>query len=144
MSSKTTDELLKMLNSIQTVSDLEHFSETSDFDDSVQSFPEYIEKHMNKSGISLGQLIRDAQIQRNYGYQIMSGKRNPGRDKIIALCLALSLELEEVQHALIIAKEGILYPKCKRDSILIFCINKHLSVLETNGLLYDMGEPVLD
>lgn len=144
MSSKTTNELLKMLNSMQTITELEHFSETSNLNSPVQSFPEYIEEQMKKSGISAGQLIKNAHIQRNYGYQIINGKRKPGRDKIIALCLALSLDLNEIQHALILAREGILYPKCKRDSILIFCIHKHLSVLETNHLLYDMNETILN
>lgn len=144
MDSKTTDELLKILNSMETVSDLESFSEITSQNAEALSFPEYIEKKMKKSGMSLGQLIRSAQIQRNYGYQIMSGKRHPGRDKVIALCLALSLDLKETQHALTITKEGILYPKCTRDSIVIFCIHKHLSVMEANNLLYNMNEPLLE
>ena len=52
MSSKTTNELLKMLNSMQTITELEHFSETSNLNSPVQSFPEYIEEQMKKSGIS--------------------------------------------------------------------------------------------
>ena len=33
-------------------------------------------------------LISAAQIQRNYGYQILDGRRSPSRDKVISLCLA--------------------------------------------------------
>ena len=39
--------------------------------------------------------------------------------------------------------EGQLYPKKRRDSILIFSLNKRLSVLQTNELLLEMKEELL-
>ena len=143
MNPKTTNELLKILNSADTVSELEEFTKIAEQNTAIHSFPEYIADCLSRTGKSPSQLIQDAQIQRNYGYQILNGTKNPGRDKVMALCLALSLSLPEVQRALTLANEAVLYPKIRRDSVLIFCINKHLSVLDTNDLLYHINEKLL-
>jgi len=139
----TTDELLKRLNSIDSESALDNFTGNVAKMNPVISFPEYISNHLQQKNMTPAELIRNAQIQRNYGYQILNGTKHPGRDKIIALCLALALSLDEVQRALTIEKEGVLYPKNRRDSVLIFCINKHMCVLDTNELLYKTGEKTL-
>ena len=68
MSSKTTNELLKMLNSMQTITELEHFSETSNLNSPVQSFPEYIEN--KKNGIRIKNLLYHQDFE-----VILSGKR---------------------------------------------------------------------
>ena len=89
------------------------------------------------------ELIAASQIQRNYGYQILNGTRKPSRDKVLALCLALRLNLPDTGRALTLAQLGQLYPKKRRDSILIFSLNKRLSVLQTNELLLEMKEELL-
>lgn len=143
MSIPKTDELLKRLNNTSSISALDQYTrEIAKYRPSL-SFPQYINDCLCVSGMTPAQLIEKAQIQRNYGYQILSGAKNPGRNKIIALCLALSLSVDEVQRALTLAKEGILYPKNPRDSILIFCINERLSVADANLLLDSRGEAVL-
>lgn len=139
----TTNDLLKRLNSATSVSDLEKYNEETAQYSLVTSFTEYIEMYRKMTGISVAQLIADAEIQRNYGYQILNGTKKPGRNKVIALCLALKMSLEDTQRALTLAKEGILYPKNTRDSIIIFCINKKMSVMETNELLDEKAQELL-
>lgn len=143
MKAPSTHELLKRLNAIDSVTALEEFVEHTSQYHLQLTFPAYLEMRRKKAGITPAQLIESAQIQRNYGYQILNGAKHPGRNKIIALCLALKLPFEEVQRALTIAREGILYPKNPRDSILIFCINKGLSVIESNELLDIRREKLL-
>lgn len=144
MHPKTTDELLKVLNGISSVQELHTYTEATSTQTPAKTFDAYMAECMAAKGLSASELIHKAQIQRTYGYQILNGTKNPGRDKVIALCLALSLTLVETQRALTLAKEGILYPKCRRDSVIIFSINKGFSVLETNELLYNVEEPLLD
>ncbi len=143
MDSKSTDELLNILNAVNSVSDLKNYTISILQNTKSVTFPQYIEAHMSASGMTAAQLIEHAQLQRNYGYQILNGTRNAGRDKVIALCLALSLSISDTQRALTLAHESVLYPKNKRDSIIIFCINKRMTVLETNHLLYTEGESIL-
>lgn len=143
MKPNSTNQLLETLKSIDSISELEHFSQKIKENCPPLTFSRYIEERILLSQITPSQLIKDANLQRNYGYQVLNGSKNPGRDKVIAICLALSFTLEETQRALTLAKENILYPKIRRDSALIFCINKGLSVMETNDLLHSIEEEVL-
>ena len=72
------------------------------------------------------------------------GRDNPGKDKIIRLCLAAGLDLEETQRALKVSGMPILYPRDKKDATVIFAIEHGLSVISTNELLYQNGLEVLN
>ncbi len=143
MNKPTTDELFKQLKKTSTVDALEKYTQEIMANCPVQTFHQYLENLLSASGLTPAQLIRNAQIQRNYGYQILNGTKKPGRNLVIALCLALSLPLEDVQRALTLAGGSILYPKNPRDSILIFSINKKMTVNDTNLLLHNKGEETL-
>ena len=140
---KTTNELLKLLSSTNTRSSLSDLSDELDKPENKTSFPDFLTKKMLEKGISPGRLWELSLIQRNYGYQILNGTKTPGRDKIIAICLSLALSLEDTQRALILANAGALYARRKRDSILIFSLQKRLSVLDTNMLLYEISEETM-
>lgn len=139
----TTDQLLKQLSNINSISKLQEFTSSTEEAAYKISFHEYLAELLRTSELSISEVIHNSGIQRNYAYQILNGTKKPGRNKVISLCLALTLPLNEVQRALTIAEEGILYPKNKRDSIIIFSINKHYSVQETNDLLYEFNEDLL-
>lgn len=139
----STDELLKLLNNIHTEQQLKEYDDTLKNSPILSSFTSYLNHKMTERLMTPADLIRDAGIQRNYGYQILSGQKQPSRDKIIALCLALHLSLDETQRALALAQEGTLYPRHHRDSILIFAINESLSVLKTNELLNGLHHELL-
>jgi len=144
MDQKTTGELMQLLSSAKNISDLKQYTDALAAMTSSVTFPEYLNELMHARGVTASKLISAAQIQRNYGYQILDGRRSPSRDKVISLCLALKLELPETQRALTLTKNGQLYSKNKRDSILIFAFGKKLSVIDTNVLLEEMNEPVLN
>lgn len=143
MNQKTTDELLHLLSTIHTEDALKEYTGHLDHLSSYQSFSEYINDKILTSGKMISAVIQDAQIQRTYGYQILNGTKNPGRNKVIALSLALQLSLDDTQRALTLSGESILYSKNKRDSALIFALQKNLSVQQTNDLLFDMKEELL-
>lgn len=143
MNQRTTDELLKILNSMDSVQELKEFTLKTHQDITFSSFQDFLKYHMEKEKISASEIIHRSNIQRNYGYQILNGQKKPGREKVISFCLALELSLAQVQQALTITGEAVLYPKKRRDSILIFAVNHKLSVIETNELLYEMKEDTL-
>lgn len=79
-----------------------------------------------------------------YGYQIFSGTRKaPSRDKILALLVAMELGYDEIQQFFKETGYPPLYAKSKRDSIVIFCINKKMSVEEINKELFRREEIAL-
>ena len=137
-----TNDLLKRLNNSKNLEALSEYLEKIDSTDSCL-LNEHIKELMKSRQINSSELIRRSRIERTYCYQILNGRKKPGRDKLISIALALNLELNETQRLLEIAKEGVLYVKSKRDSILIFAINQKMSVLDTNFLLTQYEEAEL-
>ena len=120
-SQKTTDQLLKIL----------------------QNFHEYLTQLLDEKGLTKAQVITDSNIQKNYGYQIFDGSKTPSRDKVIALALAMQLTLDEANRLLHLSNNGILYPKIKRDSIIIFGLENNQKIIDLNITLDDFGEAPL-
>ena len=95
----------------------------------------YLKEVLNQKGMTIAEMQKKSGIDRTYIYQIMDGSKHPSRDKILAIAIASEMTLPECQRALEIAQEGILYAKSRRDSIVIFAINKKMSLMELNNLL---------
>ena len=119
--SKTTQELLDIL---KNTNNIKTFLDTQEKNFSQIPLPDFLEMLLEKHRLKKSQCIEDANLQRNYGYQIFSGERTPSRDKVIALALAMHLTLEETHALLCSSGYADLYAKNKRDSVLIFGITK--------------------
>lgn len=143
MQKSTTDELLKRLRSVHSVNALSEYTEDLAKQKSWSSFAEYMTAYLRERKLSESDIIRESQIPRTYAYQILSGQKNPGRDKVLALCIAVHMDYEETQRALTLAGLGKLYPRRKRDSVLIFAIEQGISVQQVNELLFEEGEEIL-
>lgn len=110
-----------------------------------QDFKTYMKSIMEREGIDRATLAKIARLERTYVYQLLDGKKcHPGKDKIILMALALRMSVKETQRALDIAGTATLYPKNTRDSILIYALNKRLSIASTNALLVQRGEKELE
>ena len=140
----TTDELLNILHSTQSVSELNKYTEQLAQHSGYASFSEYFYTYLRTHNMLESELIHASLIQRNYAYQILNGTKNPGRDKVLALCLAAKMNYEETQRALVLADLGKLYPRRKKDSIIIFALEHQLDVQQTNELLFEEGEAPLE
>lgn len=129
-----TGDLMDRLTSTENQKELDGYLE-----DIKDKYPKDLSSYLNAILTQRGMSKADAQkkscIDRTYFYQIMDGSKNPGRDKIIAIAIACEMTLTECQRALEIAQAGILYAKDRRDSVVIYAINKKLSVMELNSLL---------
>ncbi len=108
------------------------------------SLAHYLDHLLEKYGQSKSEVLQKTTLQRNYGYQIMNGSKEGGRDKIIQIALAMKVSLKECNHLLDLSNNGNLYAKRKRDALLIYALNKHLSVFETNELLLKYHQSSLD
>lgn len=138
---KPTAELLDILKSAQSAETLETYLD--DLAEGHGSFADYYAALPAVRALSSRTLIARSGIERTYFYQLLNGRRQPGRDKIIALCLAAHLDLTATQRGLEIAQAGVLYPKNRRDAILIFAVKNRLTPLDANELLDQFGEEVL-
>ena len=113
-------------------------------DEFVLPLSEYLENLLAQKHLSKQAVIEKSGVQREYAYHIFSGlKKNPSRPKILALAIAMSLSLEEIQYLLRYARQSPLYPRNPWDSIIISAVEQNLDVIQTNELLSRFGESVL-
>ena len=113
-------------------------------DEFVLPLSEYLENLLAQKHLSKQAVIEKSGVQREYAYHIFSGlKKNPSRPKILALAIAMGLNLEEIQYLLRYARQSPLYPRNPWDSIIISAVEQNLDVIQTNELLSRFGESVL-
>ena len=128
---KSTSELLEILKK----SSLEAYLKENSGDLIENPLCDYLASLIDEKNLNKAEVIKKSNIQTNYAYQILSGIRIPSRDKLIALCFGLDLTLDEAQTLLKYAGFAQLYPKNKRDSIIISSLKNHTSVIKCNILL---------
>ena len=103
------------------------------------SFPDVLRAMCQEKGLSMAEVIRATQLDRTYGYQLFNGTRNPSRDKILMLAFGMGLDVTETQQLLRAGGKSALYPKLKRDAIIIHCLKNKLDLDSTQILLADYG-----
>lgn len=141
MQKKPTDELMSQLTQN---ADLDKYIKENEESFVNEPLSDILNKIAKEKRIVKSKALKRAEINEIYGYQIFSGKRIPSRDKLIALCIGMELDLEETQTVLKCSGFARLYPKSKRDSIIISGIEKGQSVFEINGLLYEYNEDLIE
>lgn len=142
---RKTRLLANTLKAARNVHDLNQYLTELDQDESWTGFRDYFLSLPKVRDKKVVDIIALSGLERTYAYQILNGRRqNPGKDKIVRLCLAAGLDLEETQRALKVGGMPILYPRDPKDAVVIFAIEHGLSVDSTNDLLYQNGLEVLN
>lgn len=135
-----TDELLKLLF---MESNLEHFMNKDMTDSLLPSFSDYVTELCQSSGETPGKVIAGSNLDKSFGYQLFSGKRNPSRDSVIQLAFGFGADYDLAQQLLKIGRKSLLHPKVKRDVVIIFSLQHKYSVTEANLLLDEYSLPLL-
>lgn len=131
---KLTDELMKELNSTSQID--KYLNENGDYLlDTTLS--DYLCSKIEEKGLTKAGIIKKSEINQIYGYQILSGKRVPSRNKLLSICIGAEFSISEINDALKISEFSPLSPKKKRDSIIIFCIKNKYPIWKINEELYD-------
>lgn len=104
---------------------------------------DFWETAIEKSGYSKSNIINKSDFSYCYFYDVINGRKIPGRDKIIRLILTMHLSVDECQEALRISGRSALYPRIRRDAIILFAISNGYSIYELSELLADAGEEPL-
>lgn len=134
---KSTGELFTELKTEKNLGDWRK----NNNDEFVTPLNEYLQKLLEEKNLERTEVIERAGLNREYVYHIFSGtKKNPSRPKLLALAIAMDLNLEEIQYLLRYAGLGILYPRNSWDAVIISAVEQKLNVLETNELLHRLGE----
>jgi len=78
-----------------------------------------------------------------YLHQVFSGKRRPSRNRLLCICLGMEASLEQTQELLKRGSMGVLYPKNRRDAIIIYGILHKQTLFEVNDKLFCEEEETL-
>lgn len=140
MIKKSTEELMNDLLKANNIGD--YLKENSQYMVS-EELSTYLNNIMAKKGLVKADVIKKTEFSEVMGYQILSGTRQPSRDFLICVCTAMNMDLEETQTILKIAGFAALYPKTKRDSIIIRGISENKTVAGINEELYNCEEKTL-
>ena len=141
MLDKPTAELMSALSSADSI---DSYIEHNNHFMIEGALSEHINRICSEKGLVKAKVIKSAEINEIYAYQIFSGKRMPSRDKLLCLCLGMELSSIETNQLLKCASFAPLYPKNKRDSIILFGFEKGQSIIDINEILYENDEKTLN
>lgn len=130
---KQTSDLINELNSTSSIDQYLKANENVVHNPPVSA---YLCALVESKGLSKSQILKNANINAIYGYQIFAGKRKASRNKLINLCIGAEFVLEEINEVLRLAEFSPLHPKSIRDSIIIFGINNNYTIYQINEELY--------
>ena len=123
--------------------DLDRFLESHKDDFSRGSAADHLKRLFYSKKISKASLAKKACISEVYLHQVFAGKRNPSRNRLICLCFGLGASLEETQEFLKHCGCAQLYPKIKRDSIIVHGLVHELDLNKVNDKLFAENEESL-
>ncbi len=133
----STDKLFLM---VSNMTDIEKEWDSVDPYMVAMSFHEYLCEIMSEMEISVPELGNRTLLSRSFTYQICSGERVPTRDIIFRIALSLCLGVDKTRRLLKLANRGELYPKVKRDALIIFALNNNYDLYKTHELLAEMDQ----
>ena len=99
--------------------------------------PEYLERLLREKDMKRAEVIRRADLDRAFGYQIFDGSKSPSRDKVLQIAIGFRLNYDETCELLRVARKPALYARLKREAVLIYAIGHGLSIMETQYMLME-------
>jgi len=133
----------EFLRRLRKTSDIITFIKTNSEEMEEISFHDYINGLCTEKDILPARVIERAGIERTFGHQLFNGRRNPSRDKVIQLALGFEMVYTEAQDLLQAARKNALYPKTKRDAVIIFALENKLSYTDVQTILHELALPLI-
>lgn len=141
MDEKSTDELR---HEIKSATDMEDYLTKNREYLLKESLSEHLHTLLSRKNLKRADVIRGSLLGRAYVYRIFAGDKIPSRDKLIALAFGLQLTEEETQKMLKLSGSRELYARDKRDAMILFALQRQMTIMDANELLLDHGLAVLD
>ena len=140
MRQKSTDDLSEELMQASSIDAYIHDNQSALSEGRVTDL---LAKLYERAPQSKAALARKSGMSEVYLHQVFSGRRNPSRDRLLCLCVGLEATLEETQQFLKQVAYAQLYPRRRRDAIIIFGILHRLPLSEINDKLFAENEKTL-
>ncbi len=134
---RTTQELEQ---EIRTCHD---FAALSGEDFALPPLSEYLSELLDARGFTVREIIRICNLDRSYGYQLFNGTRQPSRNILLTMALALHLSEDETQRLLKIGGRQPLYARNRWDAAVLYALTHDLGLERADELLRSLGEEAL-
>lgn len=135
MAERLTEDFL---NDLVNAASIDSYLGTHDLES--PSLASYLQGLLEAKHLKRSEVVRMANLNETFGYQIFTGQRNPSRDKVLQIAFAMALDLRETNRALRAAGVSSLSPKSRRDAIILYCLDRSCSLQKVNEELYRFGE----
>ena len=146
MEGKTTEQLSSVLKSTRPENAARYFTkQAASLAEGEKPFAQYIRTLFREKEIRQQDVFLKADISENFGYKLISQEKHTRqRDLILRILLAAGLRLDETNRALKLYGMSPLYPRIKRDAVLIMAIHAGKNEIEEiNAFLKSYGmEPL--
>ena len=137
---KNTNDLQEAL---MDTPDLNRFLDENRENFNSTSVADSLNQMILKQRISKSALARQSGMSEVYLHQVFSGRRTPSRTRLLCMCFGLQATVEEAQELLKQCGYAPLYPKNRRDAILLYGLSHKETLFQINDTLFDKGEETL-
>ncbi len=137
---KNTDDLRQEL---MESPDLDQFLTDNQEDFDGGRIGEMLNALFQKHRISKAALARLSGMSEVYLHQVFAGRRNPSRSRLLCLCFGLDATVEETQLLLKHCGHAQLYPKNRRDAIILYGLANNMDLFDINDKLFRENEETL-
>ena len=135
---RLTEELLERLLAAQTPEAYLDQDLTID-----RELPDYLHELLAAKGLKRADVVRASGLNGTFVYDVFAGKSRLGRDHALMLAFGLGCDLRETQRLLRLDGVSELWPKLRRDAILIWCVKQGFTRSQADDELYRLGEKTL-
>lgn len=143
MGNKSDPNTSGLLQRLFKTPDLKVFLQTNDREFLTETFVVRVQRLCTDRGLVAEHVIKNCGIDRTYGHQLFNGVRQPSRDKVIQLAFGFPLTVEETQELLKAAGKSLLYPRIKRDAVLLYCLKNRSGFIDVQAALQELSLPLL-
>lgn len=130
----------RLTNVLKSAKDIETILRENESFITSPTLREHMENLLSLKGMKRQDVIKSAGLDSNYINQLFSGiKTNPGRNQALSLAFGFGLNRGDTDRLLRIAGTGALYPKNKRDAVIIHSLENGKSIRQVNEALISLG-----
>lgn len=108
-----------------------------------RKLPDYLRDLLSEKGLKRADVVRASGLNSTFVYDVFAGKSRLGRDNALMMALGLGCDLRQTQRLLRLDGVAELWPKDRRDAVLIWCVEHGLTRAQADDELYRLGEKTL-
>lgn len=115
------------------------FDESMINDNAPPKLTDVLNRYMGEKNLSKADVIRILNVERNYGYQLLSGIRPPTRNCLIQISLILQLDVKQITELLRLAEKPPLYVRNVVDARVFYAVEHRMEYFDAVEFIWGKG-----